>query len=252
MDINNIKEIKQSMEAYGLDIVEPLSLSWYNTELQVSGNAEISPRGTAGENALLILVGNSKHLWDNFVQEYQSLSPEGKAKDKNPLNTYVEKSVKASLASSPFAEEACQIIWSHEKIELKGSKSGYVAFQRMANVCGLAFLDTEQSHLSIHPIFGSWYSLRCAIVFHDIACTLVKPEKIPDPFSMDDKARVQDAARRAEASLSAASSAHGVNFSSSWQVWVELREAVSPRNKHRFSENQILYHYTHEARYIEP
>eukprot|EP00890_Picochlorum_soloecismus_P000230 jgi/Picsp_1/1207/NSC_04688-R1_protein len=247
--MNNITEIRQLLEAYGLDIVKPLCLSWYNTEMQVSGNAEICPRGLAGDNALLILVGNSKMLWDLFVQAYQRLSPEAKAKDKNPLNTYVGDAVYACLASSPLACEACQTIWSHEEIELKGSKTGYVAFQRMASVCGLAFFDTDHSHLSIHPKFGSWYSIRCAILFHDIACTLEKPERIPNPFSMDDKARIQDAARRAEASLSVAST-HGVNFSSSWGLWVELREAVSPGNKHRFSDNQILYHYTHDSRYI--
>ena len=246
---DNIIEIRESLEAYGLDIVEPLCLSWYNTELHVSGTAEICPRGSAGENALLILVGNSKKIWEPFVQAYQSLSPEAKAKDPNPLNTYVENAVLACLESSSFAHEACQIIWSHEKIELKGSKNGYVAFQRMASVCGMAFLDTDQSHLSVHPTFGSWYSIRCAIVFQDITCTLEKPKSVPNPFSMDDVARIRDAARRAESSLSAAA-CHGVNFSSSWQVWVELREAVSPANKYRFSENQILYHYTHDTRYI--
>ena len=39
-----------------------------------------------------------------------------------------------------------------------------MAIQRMAQAAGLAYMDPN-SHLCLHPKFGPWIALRCALVF---------------------------------------------------------------------------------------
>ncbi len=69
----------------------------------------------------------------------------------------------------------CRYFWSHSQSdELSGNR--YVAIQRMAQAAGLAYMDPI-SHLCLHPKFGPWIALRCALVFEGTQYT--GPRKTP-------------------------------------------------------------------------
>lgn len=46
----------------------------------------------------------------------------------------------------------------------------------MAHAAGIVYMD-EISHLCLHPKFGPWIGLRCALVFDDVKYT--GPQKAP-------------------------------------------------------------------------
>ena len=74
-----------------------------------------------------------------------------------------------------------RVYWSHRRTDELEGGCQYVAMQRMAHAAGLAFLD-EESHLSLHPKLGSWFSLRCCVVFDDVAWEAPAPTPLCDPL----------------------------------------------------------------------
>lgn len=56
-----------------------------------------------------------------------------------------------------------------------------MAFQRMAHHAGLAYLD-DASHLSLHPRFGPWFSLRCVVIFDDVPYAGPRPAELCNPL----------------------------------------------------------------------
>lgn len=78
--------------------------------------------------------------------------------------------------------------------ELAGNK--YIAIQRMAQAAGLAQLE-ENSHLCVHPKFGPWIALRCALVFDNVLYT--EPQAVPHfkPLSVSTQQYIQMAMRSA-------------------------------------------------------
>ena len=68
--------------------------------------------------------------------------------------------------------------------------------QRMAHAAGLAVLEPN-SHLCVHPKFGPWIALRCALVFDSIPYT--EPQTAPQikPLSLSTQQYIQMAMRSA-------------------------------------------------------
>ena len=66
----------------------------------------------------------------------------------------------------------------------------------MAQAAGLAQLE-ENSHLCVHPKFGPWVALRCALVFDDVLYT--EPQAVPriKPLSFSTQQYIQMAMRSA-------------------------------------------------------
>ena len=132
-------DAKDKLAGAGFDIVAPLKLRWYNEIAPDS--AKIAPGGAMGDDALVILVGNSKVLWPLFKDAHNSRPEIGDA--DHPVDTYVDIEVNRA-----FRGKIRRQFYAHE------TKPGrLVAVQRMANVAGVAHLD-ERSHMSIHPHLG--------------------------------------------------------------------------------------------------
>jgi hypothetical protein len=114
-------------------------------------------------------VANSRALWEAFLQALAA-NPDLLAAD-HPLEEYLEAAVGAALAAAAPGRPA-RLYWSHRRAaDLEpppggGAASEHVALQRMAHHSGLAFLD-HGSHLCLHPRYGPWFSLRCAIILDD-------------------------------------------------------------------------------------
>ena len=90
---------------------------------------------------------------------------------------------------------AYRCFWSHlPSEELTGS--GHIAIQRMAHAAGLALLEPN-SHLCLHPKFGPWLALRCALVFDSVPYT--EPQIAPrmKPLSPSTQQYIQMAMKSA-------------------------------------------------------
>jgi hypothetical protein len=62
---------------------------------------------SAGGKTFAVLVGNNKNLWSAFLQAYNS--DESLKQSEDPLDTYVERSIKA--ATSSFKCAALGFAW---------------------------------------------------------------------------------------------------------------------------------------------
>ena len=67
----------------------------------------------------------------------------------------------------------------------------------MAHAAGLAFLEPN-SHLCLHPKFGSWLALRCALVFEGVAYTGPRSSLLMSPLSTSTEHYVQMAMKTAQ------------------------------------------------------
>lgn len=227
-------------------------------------------------DALTLLIGNSKAIWPKFLA--YCASDTSILDHPHPLNAYIERSINAALeiflplmSSSSSQNQLYKIYWSHSTANLRGGE-GFVAMQRMAECSGLAFLD-HTSHLSFHPKFGPWFSLRCAIVFSgDVGSSASPLGGSLDTFT---KVLTKPTPLRCpldDATMDAVKSAAVIAFSASqndankeedgvvavekkdlpgmkdvragWEKWLAVRDAAAPGHPYRYSRDQILYHYT--------
>lgn len=261
------RPLKRDLYDIGLDVVDPLCVDWYNNCLPqnaISSRIPLCP--SAKSNALVVLVGNSKHLWPKFLHACAQKESH-LVEDAHPLEKYLEQSVGEIVADLvQVTNTTIRVYWSHSMAELEGGVA-YVAFQRMAQAAGIAWLD-ETSHLSYHSVYGPWLSLRCCLVFDDIpafdsvdnskSASLLTPppRELTNPLSEDAQKNVQLAAKKA---ISAAHSKREGNNSGdddfqlqiqdvneSWKYWLAIRDAADSGNPHpfRYCGDQILYHYT--------
>lgn len=221
-------DAKEKLAAAGFDIVAPLKLRWYNEIAPDS--AKIAPGGAMGEDALVILVGNSAALWPSFCDAHNARPEIGDA--ENPVDTYVDIEV-----NRVFRGKIRRVFYAHE------TKPGrLVAVQRMAHVAGVAHLD-ERSHLSIHPTLGPWLAFRAVVVLDDARGPGdgQKPRPPPNPLAFDPSARA-----RVDEAFDAALDGYeapGGPSEGQWRLWVAVRDAVEPGHPARYPEDQVAYHY---------
>ena len=221
-------DAKEKLAAAGFDIVAPLKLRWYNEIAPDS--AKIAPGGAMGEDALVILVGNSAALWPVFCDAHNARPEIGDA--ENPVDTYVDIEV-----NRVFRGKMRRVFYAHE------TKPGrLVAVQRMAHVAGVAHLD-ERSHLSIHPTLGPWLAFRAVVVLDDARGPgdRQKPRTPPNPLAFDPSARA-----RVDEAFDAALDGYeapGGPSEGQWRLWVAVRDAVEPGHPARYPEDQVAYHY---------
>ena len=247
--------IRAALAPRGLDVVAPLRLRWYNDVAPPS--ATIAPAGARGDDALVVLVGNSRALWPAFCDAHVADPEIGDAAD--PVDAYVAREVAAAVraardadptpsSSSPSPSSSSssppppppprpRVFYAHE------TKPGrLVAIQRMAHVAGVAHLD-ESCHLSIHPTLGPWLAFRAVLVFDDVAGPDRGdvPPTPPNPLADDPIARrrVDDAF---DAALAGYEDPDG-GRETQWRRWVAVRDAVRPGHPERYGEEQVRYHY---------
>lgn len=276
-----ISTFKSTLETYGIDIVQPLALSWYNNclpEHALASQIPLPPPPPTAEDCgsatkddpLTLIIGNSKAIWPKFLAYCASNS--SILHDPHPLNAYIERSISTALAqsfpagapppssvssSSPSCDNY-KIYWSHTTANLRG-REGFVAMQRMAECCGLAYLD-HTCHLSFHPTFGPWFSLRCTVVFSGNGIdgvntrSLIQPTPLTCPLDNATMLNVQAAAAAAFSSNSNDDNndidgADGKlpemkDVRAGWEKWLAVRDAAAPGHPYRYDKQQILYHYT--------
>jgi methylmalonic aciduria homocystinuria type C protein len=164
----------RSLERRGLDCSACLSLGTYNAAAPSA--VAIKGAGKHQESCLVVVFGNSKVLWDHFVDAYKEDKDVRDSAD--PLDAFVEKATRASIREALGLTEdeeipGVRVYWSKDTEDGK-----LVAIQRMAHEARLAYLD-ETTHQSIHPKFGPWCAFRGAIVFDNV----MGPDAMPAPMT---------------------------------------------------------------------
>lgn len=211
----------------------------------------IPPTGSSGPDATVLLVGNSRALWQPFLAACRGDA--SLLHHPHPLETYIERSLLNVLSSHMPPSASYRVFWSHSVAELEGG-AGFVAMQRLAACAGVAYLDTV-SHLSLHPVYGPWFSLRCAVVLDDqtFPAAVLPPALLPNPLDAAAQARVRCAVAAATRACAAGegSKPEMPDVRSSWQLWLAVRNAPQRDHAWRYSQDQVLYHYTGDREFLK-
>jgi methylmalonic aciduria homocystinuria type C protein len=213
----------------GLDLVHPLRAVWYNRV--VPGH----PVPDFGQpESLVILVGNTRALWPRFIEALRE-NPE-RIRAEHPLDDFIASTIRNVLADCPIRHE---IRWAHDVSNRR------IAIQRLAHASGFAWL--SPAHLCLHPVYGPWIALRAAISF--ALPGPMAPPPLDDPCG-ECPAACLPALNRA---MEKAGDAIGTDrtVSDRWRLWLAVRDACHLGREHRYTEDQILYHYTKDRAVLE-
>jgi methylmalonic aciduria homocystinuria type C protein len=216
------RDLAGALAPAGLDLVQPLQVGWYNDAVPV----ELALPAPAGPTGLVVLVGNTVALWPRFRAAYAS-DPSLRA-SADPLDTYVERAVRAACAR-PEVPEVHDVRFAHEP------PPRLVAIQRAAAVSGLAAL--SPAHLCVHVVHGPWISLRAVIL-----TTLRFPAPAPTPPSPCHAC--DQACGPALAAALAAGPATRDGVAAEWRRWLAIRDACPVGRAHRYPDAWLRYGYT--------
>jgi len=155
-----------------------------------------------------LLVGNTRTLWPEFVAE--------RTPGPDPFDRFVEARI------DPLVPAGARVFYGHRMYD-----GAFVPLQRIAVAAGLGALSDTQ--LVIHPIYGPWFALRAAIVI----------EGEPPPAAPPASPCVCTAACRAAFEHAQRPS----DGSTDWRAWLAVRDACPVGRTHRYTDEQIEFHY---------
>mmetsp|Transcript_13902 Transcript_13902/g.35489 ORF Transcript_13902/g.35489 Transcript_13902/m.35489 type:complete len:399 (+) Transcript_13902:62-1258(+) len=220
----------------GFDICETFNWAWYNASVSDS-KLQLDPFGCG--DSLGLLVANTKNLWSPFIK-FLSRHHLWRSR-KHPVHDYVEFHIRRIVAR--HLDVGFDIHFVHER-----DPGRLVAMQQLGEIIALAYYSRE-SHLSVHPKFGPWFAFRAAIVVDKTGPCRPPPVRLKSPISQKDEVRVKDAmAVVLKAVATDTAPTIDVRFRGRpgyFEAWLAVRDAINVGNETwRFSEDQILYHYT--------
>eukprot|EP00884_Botryococcus_braunii_P008437 jgi/Botrbrau1/17595/Bobra.0166s0035.1 len=245
-----LEECRRALRGSGFDIVEPFCLSWYNDSLPEDLAVRIPSRGHHGPKTLCVLVGNTRKLWEPFLETCNTDSD--LLNSDHPLDTYVERAVSDVMKT---VSSRCRCYWAHHVSDDLSGGPGYVAIQRLAAAIGLAYLDPT-CHLCMHPKYGPWFALRCILVFDELDYQGAQNGPVACPLDNTTKEYVRMAMRSAERAASTELEGKDNKASiwdsvkESWRKWVAVRDASFPGHPWRYSSDQLEYHYTRNKKVL--
>ena len=207
----------------GLDLVQPFRAAWYNAAVDQALRLPDFER----PDALALLVGNSRRLWDPFVAALRA-RPALRA-SSHPIDDYVASVVQGAAAA---IEPRWSVRWANRV------GPGMVAMQRAAAIAGLAWL--SPSYLSVHPQFGPWIGLR-AVVVVDVPGPAEPAPAMPP---------VCDACESACLPVLSAATRDS-DAAGDWRRWLAVRDACPVGRPFRYDDDQIRYHYTKDRTVLD-
>jgi cyanocobalamin reductase (cyanide-eliminating) / alkylcobalamin dealkylase len=166
--------------------------------------------------ALGLFVGNTRALWPVFTAARAADAELAAASD--PLELYAERVIDRVAAGIQNA----RVYYSHRMYD-----GGFLPLQRLAVAAGIGTL--SPTHLVIHPVYGPWFALRAVIV-----CDGEPPPRTVAERACTCDQRCLDAFTRAVAS----------EGPKRWRAWLDVRDACTAGREHRYSDEQIAYHYS--------
>jgi methylmalonic aciduria homocystinuria type C protein len=215
-----LAELTAGCIATGFDLVQPFALNWYNDAVA----AEHRLPDLGRPHGLGVLIGNTRALWAPFLATWRDDAALHSAAD--PIDRYTETHLDAVVAALPRRGE---LRFAHTPAPRRP------AIQRLADLSGLAPLSLVG--LNVHPVYGPWIGLRAAVVF-DLGGPAGPPPSLANPCT--------NCARTCLPAFERARAAQGADadVSQTWRLWLAVRDACPVGRAHRYSEEQIVYHYT--------
>ena len=229
--------------ARGIDIVVPCDVRWYNAHI-AEHVLPLRPLPNFDRpDALCLLVGNSSALWPKFLSWLGAQPDPSSVED--PLDTYTSESIAAAVSRlTRGGEVRHDIFWVYD-----ARPERLVSMQRVATTAGVCYHDGE-TQLAIHPKFGSWLGFRACVVVDapstfgasppaPLGCLLSEEEKAAGRAAMAAALRASDEANLCTQLHGAKGMERDVRL-----AWAALRDVVGIGREHRYSDDQITYHYT--------
>ena len=211
-------------------MAEPFGLGHYRV---TPGSVPLPDFGR--DNALGILVGNTRALWTAFTRSF--VRDASLAAEPNPLDAYVTAHVERAARFASSAPHA--VVLAHSTVPQP------FPIQRLAERVGLAAL--APCHLAIHEKYGLWWALR-AVVVVDCDGPAELPRAAPRPCdgcSAPCVTALEQALTVTPAPLDRSSiRAHA-------DAWIRVRTVCPVATATRYSDAQLRYHYLHDRSLIE-
>lgn len=236
-----------AMRARGLDIAEPLRLSWYN---EAAPSHAVS--GHRAE-ALAVVLGNGRAIWEPFLiwlkqQIFPSSdscqSTESARLSADPLDEYVTYCVREEL-------KACGLGSSHEIFWGYDLRPGrMVSLQKAASCTGAFAHDGQYSHLTYHESLGAWCSLRALVVFDGIDgpdCVSSSRAELPDEETLQHLATLM----RKALNMQGTTSPTDRLTSEAADAWIQFRATAGQNHvQAAFDPIQLSYLVTKDRRLL--
>jgi len=217
-----------------MGLVVPFKVQWYNTAVAASGHPEWVLPCFGRAHTLGLLIGNTRDMWP-ALKAHANADPSnwiGEHVRPDPVDDFAALAVGAAAKALQAATGTAPATRFSQDMET----DKFVHMQLLASICGLTHKDNH-SMLSIHETFGPWLSLRAAVCLDaDAPLGLDQPDPIPHPNPRS----VPLIKAHMEAILEPGHTA-------GWRDWLRGRDIVGdfdPARAHRFSEDQLAYHYT--------
>lgn len=238
--------LSRELAKRGFDICHSFRPEWYNESIAIDGVEILFPLAQDRYCSEAFLVGNTKHLWPRFVAWAATRS-----KLDDPLDVYTREAIEEVVHQHAFRFDSSiptkadteqiskyEIFWAFEF-----GAGRLVSMQRIAQVAGLCYLD-DATNMAVHPDFGPWISFRAAILFYDgePKAPPNRPPPIPNLLDASEEERAREKVRKA---LEPATQPDQVS-----DLLIASRDCVSIGRDHRFSQPQLLYHYTGDPQYL--
>lgn len=199
-----------------------MAASWYNDVMPARYRLPNFDR----EDAFTLVVGNTRALWSVFVAAYAG--DETLQSCTDPLDRYVEGAVTRALGSLSTPWEPR---WAPDPPPRR------VSMVQLAHRSGLAYL--TPAHFCVHPQYGPWIALRAAIVFDLAGPEGAAPVWVPPCDACDHSCHPLF-----ERAVAASDRDDAPQLGRSWSAWLAVRDACPVGRTHRYSSDQIWYHYT--------
>lgn len=220
---------------FGLDLVKPFSIGWYNHRLEQAveaGTHGVMPLlpdfGRTSGNCLALLVGHTESVWQPFLTWLGKDTEHLELEHPGPLESYCEQTVRRTcgwlLRGVPH-----EIFWCHE--QSPGRKTNVTW---AAELSGLAYVD-EELKMTLHPLVGPWFRIRAIVVCDLQAMGTCCPPPLPCPLSDGDRDRTKVAMKEG----------------TSDKLPVNVFDAVKVGIKYRFSNDHIKYVNTSDRKFLQ-
>ena len=244
--LESVQLLRQSLDCLGFDIFHQFPIQQYNAHVVAASNALLPIEEYDRSSTHAILIGNTKHLWPIFI-EHLSRNPNTWSSEAHPLNQYTLRHIQSVCDRCLTQNQISFTLRFTFQIE----KDKLVDFQRLSDVAGLAPLDPD-SHLCVHKEYGPWFALRALLVLDagysddpsgSTNCSARGAQTADDICSLKEREQVRRQWQRIQHALFDEKSNRKKPVES-WRYWLALRDAYDIGRQHRYSEDQLTYHYT--------
>jgi len=222
----------QLAKEWGFDIMKTFPVQLYNQAVEEK-NPQWQLPTYGRENTLGCVVGNTQVFWDRLKSAVANKKVDI---NNNPVDSFVELGIKAATKA---ALEECNLEQTQQCLRFShGKGTEFVHIQLATTISGLAYFNPI-CHLNIHPEYGPWSSLRGLLVFD-----------LPVEAAQDMRSTLSNPYPEGDAKLQKTfNEIIAPGYKADWKDWLRLRDVAgefSPATKHRFSEQQLRYHYIYD------